>query len=95
MLSLMWFIVGLLTGLSVLAIVELNRRFNVDWKGWTGLIGGAFLILFGIAWLGGALYEGEPQSASMGIIFFGGLGLVSLVLSWRLFIEKSAKAVPL
>lgn len=92
MLSLMWYILGLLTGLCVLAAIELNRRFDIDWKGWTGLGGGAFLVLFGLAWLGGGLYEGEPQSASMGVIFFDGLGLVTLVLTWRLFIEKATKA---
>lgn len=93
MLSLTWYIVGLLTGLCAFAVVELNRRFAIDWKGWTGLIGGAFLVLFAIAWLGGSLYEGEPQSASMGLIFFGGAGLIALVLTWRFLIEKSAKEV--
>ena len=92
MLSLMWYVLGLLTGLCVLAVLELNRHFDIDWKGWTGLGTGAFLVLFAIAWFGGALYEGEPQSASMGLIFFAGAGLIALVLTWRFLIEKSGKA---
>lgn len=28
-----------------------------------------------------------PRSASMGLIMFGGIGLVTLILTWRLFID--------
>jgi hypothetical protein len=87
----MWLVVGLIAGLSVLAYVELNRRFSIDWKGWTGLILGEVAILFGIAWTVASVFEGEPRAASMGAMMFGGMGLVILVLAWRLFIEKSAR----
>jgi len=90
--ALMWFIVGLITGLSVLVWIEVSRRFEVDWYGWIGLLLGEFLVLFCIAWSVASLAEGEPRAASMGVILFGAAGLIVLVLSWRLFVKKPAAA---
>jgi hypothetical protein len=89
--GLMWFLVGLITGLSVLAAVELYKRFDIDWRGWIGLALGEFLILFCIAWSTASVFEGVPRAASMGLLMFGGAGLVVLVLTWRLFVQKSAR----
>jgi epoxyqueuosine reductase len=85
--GLAWTIVGLIAGLSALAYVELAKRYRLDWKAWTGLLVGEFLILFCIAWCAGSVAEGVPRSASMGLIMFGGIGLVTLILTWRLFID--------
>jgi hypothetical protein len=86
----MWFTVGLITGLSVLAAVKLHKRFDIDWRGWIGLALGEFLVLFCIAWSTASVFEGVPRAASMGVLMFGGAGLIVLVLTWRLFIQKSA-----
>jgi len=88
--GLMWFSVGLITGLSVLAAIELHKRFDIDWRGWIGIALGEFLVLFCIAWSTASVFEGVPRAASMGLLMFGGAGLVVLVLTWRLFIQKSA-----
>jgi len=88
--ALMWFTVGLITGLSVLAALELHKRFDVDWRGWIGLALGEFLVLFCIAWSTASVFEGVPRAASMGLLMFGGAGLVVLVLTWRLLIQKPA-----
>jgi reductive dehalogenase len=85
--GLAWTIVGLITGLSALAYVELAKRFRLDWKAWCGLLLGEFLILFCIAWSAASVAEGVPRSASMGLIMFGGIGLVTLILTWRFFIN--------
>jgi reductive dehalogenase len=82
-----WTIVGLTAGLSVLAYIELAKRFQIDWRGWTGLLVGEFLVLFGIAWSAASVAEGVPRSASMGVIMFGGAGLAIIILTWRLVIE--------
>jgi hypothetical protein len=89
--GLMWFSVGLITGLSVLAAIELHKRFDIDWRGWIGLAMGGFLILFCIAWSTASVLEGVPRAASMGLLMFGGAGLVVLVLTWRLLIQKNAR----
>jgi hypothetical protein len=90
--AIMWFAVGLITGLSVFAAVELNRRYDLSWLGWSGLALGEFLILFCIAWTTASIFEGVPRAASMGLLMFGGAGLVVLLLTWRLVVQKAAKA---
>ncbi len=90
--ALMWLTVGLITGLSVFAGVELNKRYDISWLGWSGLALGEFLILFCIAWSTASIFEGVPRSASMGLLMFGGAGLVTLILTWRFVVQKSARA---
>jgi len=87
----MWFTVGLITGLSVFAGVELNNRYVLDWRGWIGLALGEFLVLFCIAWSTASVFEGVPRAASMGLLMFGGAGLIVLVLTWRLVVQKTAR----
>ena len=89
--GLMWLTVGILTGLSVWILFELNKRFNIDWIAWTGLISGIFLILFGIAWSVSSVLEGVPRSGSMGAILFDGLGLVTILLTWRFNLQHKKK----
>jgi uncharacterized protein with FMN-binding domain len=85
-----WISIGLILGLSVFFYVELNRRRVLDWKGWGGLLFGEALVLFCIAWSSASVAEGEPRAASMGLILFGGAGVFTLVLSWRLFVAKAS-----
>ena len=84
--GLMWFCVGLLAGLSVFVASELHKRFEIDWRGWAGLGLGEALVLFSIAWSVAALAEGEPRSASMGLMMFGAPGVAALALSTRLLV---------
>ena len=90
--GLMWFAVGLIAGLSVLLGVELYRRFDIDWRGWVGLVTGELLVLFCIAWSTASMFEGEPRAASMGLIMFGGAGLIVLAVTWRMFIDPAIRA---
>ena len=87
----MWFTVGLITGLSVFVAAELRKRFDIDWLGWSGLALGESLVLFCIAWSTASVFEGVPRAASMGLLLFGGPGLIALVLTWRLKIQPSAR----
>ena len=89
--GLMWFVLGLLVGLSVLAGIELNKRFDLDWRAWAGLLLGESLLLFCIAWSVASVAEGVPRAASMGLLLFGGPGLVILVLTWRQFVQNAPK----
>jgi hypothetical protein len=92
--GLMWFAVGLIAGLSVLLAIELHRRFDIGWPGWAGLALGDLIVLFCIAWSTASVAEGEPRAASMGLIMFGGTGLIVLAVTWRLFIDPAIKAAP-
>jgi len=87
--GMMWTTVGLIAGLSTFAYVELAKRYRLDWRAWTGLILGEFLILFCIAWSVASVAEGVPRSASMGLIVFGGSGLVVMILTWRFVIQPT------
>lgn len=90
--GLMWFAVGFIAGLSALLAVELYRRFDIDWRGWAGLAVGELLLLFCVAWSTASVAEGEPRAASMGLIMFGGAGLMVLAVTWRLFIDPARRA---
>jgi hypothetical protein len=87
----MWFVLGLIVGLSVLGGMEVHKRFDLDWRAWSGLLLGEFLVLFCIAWSVASMAEGVPRAASMGLLLFGGSGLVVLVLTWRLFVQKAQR----
>jgi epoxyqueuosine reductase len=88
--GLMWTIIGFLAGFSILILRELNKRYKLDLIAWSGLLFGEFLLLFAIAWSVSSVAEGVPRSGSMGAIMFGGLGLVVLVLTWRLKIQNAS-----
>lgn len=89
--GLMWFVVGLATGLGVLGAVELHKRFDLDWRGWGGLGLGFVLVLFCFAWSTASVAEGEPQAANMGLMMFGAPGVAVLALSWRLFVAPAQR----
>lgn len=87
--GLMWLIVGVLTGLSSWVLYVLNKKYWINWLGWTGLISGIFLILFGISWSVSSVLEGVPRSGILGVIMFEGVGLVTLLLTWRLKLQSN------
>jgi hypothetical protein len=86
MMALMWFSIGLVVGLSTFVAKEVHGRFEIDWRGWAGLVLGLFMVLFCIAWSVAASAEGEPRAASMGLIVFGAPGVAVLALSTRIFV---------
>ena len=89
--GLMWFALGVLVGLSVFVAVELHKRIVIDWRGWAGLALGELMVLFSIAWSVGAMFEGEPRAASMGLMLFGGPGIAILALTGRLLIAPAPR----
>ncbi len=89
--GLMWLSVGILTGISAWILNVLNKRYYIDLVAWLGLISGIFSVLFGIAWSVSSVLEGVPRSGSMGILLFGGLGLIILLLTWRFNLQHSKK----
>ncbi len=69
--ALMWLTVGLITGLSVFAGVELNKRFDINWLGWSGLVLGEFLVLFCIAWSVASVLEAQARITVVAWICLG------------------------
>ena len=48
-------------------------------------------IMFSVAWAYGSIMEYETQAAFMGIVMFGGVGVVFAIIAYRV-ISKSPKA---
>ncbi len=91
MMALTWYILGLFTTASVIFIVKLSKKYVLNWIAYSGYGMGIFLILFSIAWAVGAVLEGVPRAGSMGMLFFGLPGIISLTLTLRYITEKLKK----
>ncbi len=86
-----WFTMGILFTLGVQGFAYVSTKIDFPWYAWAIAITGGVLILFGIGWAGASFFEGIAQSGAMGLIFFSLVGVVMIVLSWRLFAPKGAK----
>jgi len=89
MMDLTWYALGILSGVSVLVLRHISSRFTLTWLTWGGLITGIFLTLFCIAWAVGAILEGVPRAASMGLLLFGLGGVVHLSLTGRMILSQN------
>ncbi len=69
--ELLFFALGVLTTLSIVAIVHYNKKYKLSWKIVGLLLVSAFLAVFAVAWSGSSLIEGENQAAGVGGLFFG------------------------
>jgi hypothetical protein len=83
MMDFTWSIMGVLTGAVAFALYRVSRQSRLNGLLWAGLAGGSASILFSIAWAVGAVLEGVPRAASMGLLLFGLSGVVILTLTGR------------
>ena len=88
MMELMWYIVGVLAGVSGYLVYMLSRKYHLGVIGLGSLITGLFLILFTVAWAVGSVLEGVPRAASMGIVFFAMPGIVLLTFTAKRFLTS-------
>ena len=88
MMELMWYVVGVLAGISGFLVYTLSRKYNLDIIGLGSLITSLSLILFTIAWSVGSVLEGVPRAASMGIVFFAMPGIVLLTFTAKRFLTS-------
>ena len=90
----MWFIIGIATGVVLLALVWWlrSRNIKVTWYDWLiGLIG-LFLLLFTVQNIVGSFDEVSPTAAWMFLLFLGIPSLVLLVLAWQLVMRRKRTA---
>ena len=90
--ELLFYSLGAITTLIIVGLVVLNKQYQLDWKSWTGLISGAFLVVFAYGWAVSSVMEGEPRAASMGMVFFGIPGLMLLLLARRWVVKCLPRA---
>lgn len=85
-----WFIIGILTVSAGYFLWEYAKKNQLQWYLQGGLALGIFSILFSIAWAMGAVLEGVPRAASMGLLLFGMGGIVILTVTFR-FIARQQR----
>ncbi len=88
--EILFFSLGVLTTFAVILLYQLYKMYKMNWKSWTLVVLSEFLILFSIAWSFSAILEGEPRSASMGLVLFGISGLIIGALANRIIKKKEA-----
>jgi hypothetical protein len=88
MMELMWYVVGVLAGVSGYLVYMLSKKYNLGFIGLGTLITGLFLILFTVAWSVGSVLEGVPRAASMGIVFFAMPGIILLTVTTKRFLTS-------
>ena len=49
-------------------------------------------VMFAIMWVYGSLMEHETQAAFMGIVFYGGFGIVFGIIGYRILMMRRSKA---
>jgi len=86
-----WYTLGVLTGAAGIFLWRLSKQYRLNWLLWGGLTVGIFLILFSIAWSVGAVLEGVPRAASMGLLLFGLSGIVLLTFTYKYIDAKLGK----
>jgi len=88
MMAFTWYLLGVLTIGTGYFLYEYAKKNQLDWFPLSGLILGISLILFSIAWGVGAVLEGVPRAASMGMLLFGFGGIVILTITSRFFVRQ-------
>ena len=84
----MWFIFGLVLGVSGILVYQLARRGAViRWYEWLIGVIGTILLYIGVWHFFGSLRELETQAGWLGLVIIGVLGLILLVVAlqrvWR------------
>ena len=84
MMGVTWFTLGFISILSGYFLLEYKKKYKWNTLVTIGFISGIGTILFSIAWAVGAVLEGVPRSAGMGLLVFGLGGIVILSVTFRL-----------
>ena len=69
--EILFYFLGVITTLLFLALIRLANKYYLQWYSWILAVSGISLSVFTIAWSVSSTLEGEPQSASMGLLLFG------------------------
>lgn len=89
--SLFWFILGALVTLAIgfVYFLHTSRKFNV--LSWLLAIGTVLMGAFTIAWSVASIAENEMQAAGMGVLIFGGITIVMILITRKLIVVNKAQ----
>lgn len=95
---LVYSIVGALFGVAATLVILHYKKAGFAAGKLAGVyalwIVGLLALCFGIDWAYASLTETEPQSAAMGLLMFGGIGVILGVIGFRLGMPKKEGAKP-
>jgi len=82
----MWFIIGIVLGAALLALVAWlrGRDIKVTWYEWLIGVVGLLLLIFTIQNFAGSFIELEPTAAWMFLLVTGLPALILLAVAWQL-----------
>lgn len=83
MMGFTWFALGFISIVSGYFLMAYKKKYNWNAFVLMGFLSGLGAILFSIAWAVGAVLEGVPRAASMGLLVFGLGGIVILSVTFR------------
>jgi tryptophan-rich sensory protein len=83
MMGLTWYVLGALSALTGYLMYEYSRKHPLNSIAWSGLVIGIASVLFSVAWGVGAVLEGVPRAASMGLLLFGLSGIIIVTVTAR------------
>ena len=72
---------GALTLLAFQYADRFNKVLKFDWRAWMSATTSILLSSFAVAWTYASFLEHENQAAWMGLILFGGLGIILAFLT--------------
>ncbi|CAM3451727.1 hypothetical protein [Parendozoicomonas haliclonae] len=84
----LFFILGVLTTLSIGGLFWLKKSHPVHWNSLSIIGSGLFIMIAAIAWCVSSVLEGEPQAGSMGLMVIFLPGLVLTTLGGRLAFQQ-------
>ena len=91
---LIYTLVGVLFGILLILIIQHYQKAELTAGKLVGvmvlIIIGMILVCFSLDWAFASVIEGEPQAAAMGLLVFGGIGVIFAICGWRLGKGKSA-----
>ncbi|RTR39209.1 hypothetical protein EKG38_09840 [Shewanella canadensis] len=82
---LQWFLMGIMFTLGSIGVAYLSTKVKMPWYGWSTVIIGSILVLFGIGWSGASFLEGVAQSGAMALMLMSMPGVLMVVLAYRYF----------
>ena len=91
--EIMFYLLGIITALGVVLMFFFAKKYTMLWFSWLLGIVALFATIFTIAWAWSAILEEEPQSAGVGLLFFGIPSCILIFLTRRMILKSERKKI--
>jgi uncharacterized membrane protein len=86
----MWFFIGLIIGIALLALINWIRTKNIQFIWYDWVIGTVALLLGVLAvqhYMTSSI-GGEPKAGGLGLLIFGIIALILALVEWQLIVRR-------